>query len=106
MKPIAISRRSRLINQLLQQAREHNLILQSADGEQFVLAKITDAQGVSAGLDIDALAFTIGDSDDFEEEIALTRQNKALMNFLDERAAQAKPGSGRSLEEIRQRLGE
>ncbi len=106
MKPITISRRLKFINQLLQQAREHDLILQSADGEQFVLAKITDKQGMPADGDIDAQVFTIGDSDDFAGEIALTRQNTALMHFLDERAAHAQPGSGRSLEEIRQRLGE
>jgi hypothetical protein len=106
MKPITISRRFRFINQLLQQAREHNLILQSADGEQFVLAKIADTQGISADVNIDAQVFTIGDGDDFEEEIALTRQNTALMRFLDERAAPVKPGSGTSLEEIRRRLGE
>ncbi|MFL5800170.1 MAG: hypothetical protein ACJ8CR_00205 [Roseiflexaceae bacterium] len=106
MKPITVSRRSRFINQLLQQAREHNLILQSANGEQFVLAKIADAQDVSVNADIDVEAFTIGGSDDFEEEIALTRQNVALMHFLDERAAYVKPGSGTSLEEIRKRLGE
>jgi len=106
MKPITISRRFKFINQLLQQAREHNLILQSADGEQFVLAKIADVQDISVGADIDAQAFTIGDSDEFEEEVALTRQNAALMHFLDKRAAYAKPGSGTSLKEIRQRLGE
>jgi hypothetical protein len=77
-----------------------------ADGEQFVLAKITGAQGVPVDADIDALVFTIGENDDFAEEVVLTRKNAALMRFLDQRAAHAKPGSGTSLEEIRRRLGE
>jgi len=106
MKPITISRRFKFLNQLLMQARQHNLILQSADGEQFVLAKITDVQSVASAAQPDVQAFIVGESDDFDEEIAQTCQNTALMHFLDERAAHAKPGSGTSLEEIRQRLGE
>lgn len=105
MKTIAISRHLKLLNALLQQAREQNLILQSADGEQFVLAKIADAPAVRIDGDEDVRAFDVGDSDDFEEEIGLTRQNAELMRFLDERSAEVKPGSGTSLEEIRQRLG-
>ncbi|MDY6785092.1 MAG: hypothetical protein SW833_21540 [Cyanobacteriota bacterium] len=105
MKVIAISQRSKLLNELLQQAREYNLILQSADGEQFVLAKIADEPAVRIGKEEDEVrAFDVGESDDFEEEIRLTRQNTALMNFLDERATDVKPGSGTSLEKVRQRL--
>lgn len=105
MKTIAISQRSKLLNALLQQAREQNLILQSADGEQFVLAKIADKPVVRIDENEEVRVFDVGESDDFEEEIGLTRQNTELMRFLDERAADVKPGSGTSLEEIRQRLG-
>lgn len=104
MKPITISRRFKFLNKLLQQATQQNVILQSADGEQFVLARITNA----TTLDVDpqqVQAFTVGESDDFDEEVAVTRLNTALMAFLDERATQAKPGSNRSLEAVRQRLG-
>lgn len=69
------------------------------------LAKIADAPAVRIDGDSDVRAFDVGESDDFEEEISLTRQNAELMNFLDERSAKVEPGSGISLEEIRQRLG-
>lgn len=105
MKTIAISRHLKLLNALLQQAREQNLILQSADGEQFVLAKIANAPSIRIDVDGDVLAFDVGESDDFEEEVDLTRQNAELMRFLDERSTEVKPGSGTSLQEIRQRLG-
>ncbi len=105
MKRIAISRQLKLLDALLQQAREQNLILQLADGEQFVLAKIADAPAVRIDSDGDVLAFDVGESDDFEEEIDRTRHNAELMRFLSERSAGVKPGSGTSLEEIRQRLG-
>ncbi|MGL5060626.1 MAG: hypothetical protein ACRC62_11665, partial [Microcoleus sp.] len=91
MKTIAISRHLKLLNALLQQAREQNLILQSADGEQFVLAKIADAAAVRIDGDGDVLTFDVGESDDFEEEIDLTRQNAELMRFLDERSVEVKP---------------
>lgn len=105
MKTIAISRHLKLLNALLQQAREQNLILQSADGEQFVLAKIADAPAVRIDEDGNVLTFDVGESDDFEKEIDLTRQNAELMRFLDERSAKVKPASGTSLKDIRQRLG-
>ncbi len=47
-------------------ARSVNVILRSPEGEEFILAEI----------------------DDFNCEIELTRQNKALMKFLDARARQ------------------
>ncbi|NEO77857.1 hypothetical protein [Moorena sp. SIO4G3] len=53
-----------------------------------------------------AHVFEIGEEEDFEEEIKLTRQNLALMNFLDQRSANVKPGAGISIEEIRQHLDE
>jgi hypothetical protein len=106
MKPITISRRLKFLNTLLEQARRSNLILQSADGEQFILARITDVQSPADDVLADAHAFTVGESDDFDEEIVATRQNKALMAFLDERAALSQPGRGTSLEEMRRRLGD
>ena len=80
MKTITISKRSRLLNLLLEQARRENLLLRSATGAEFILAEV----------------------DDFDREIELTRQNKKLMALLDQRGRQTKTIS---LGEVRRRLG-
>ena len=67
---------------------------QSADGEQFVLPRVTDMQ-----------AFYVSNSDDFEQEIVTARQNKKLMKFLDERGAARETGKGIPLAEVKRRLG-
>jgi hypothetical protein len=72
-------------------AQETDLILQSADGAQFFLARITDK------------VFYIGDDDDFDREVEATRKNERLMEFLDERKSES--GKGISLEEVRRQLG-
>jgi hypothetical protein len=79
MKTVTISSRSRSIRELLVQASKDNLILRAPDGREFVLAEI----------------------DDFDREIELTRQNKALMKLL---ASRSKPKKRISLAEARARL--
>jgi hypothetical protein len=64
MKTITISRRARSVHNLLKRARKENVILRSPEGEEFILAEV----------------------DDFNREIELARQNRALMRFLDARA--------------------
>jgi hypothetical protein len=68
MKTIDVPKRSLALNKVLGQARRENLILRAADGTEFVVAEI----------------------DDFDREIELTRENKALMKFLDSRARDPK----------------
>lgn len=74
MKTITVSARSKTLNELLKMAQRTDLILRSADGAQYVLARVTNTQ-----------AFYVGRSDDFDKEIAATRKNKRLMKFLGER---------------------
>ena len=80
MKTITVSRRAKSIHALLKRARRENVILRSPEGEEFILAEI----------------------DDFDREIELTRQNRALMKFLDGRARQVETVSR---EEARALLG-
>jgi hypothetical protein len=94
MKAVMISPRAKAIKDLLKKARRRDLILKSDEGEQFVLARITNAQ-----------SFIVGDSDDFATEVAATRRNKQLMKFLDERGARTKIKRGRSIAQVRERLG-
>jgi predicted transcriptional regulator len=93
MKTVTVSPRSKAVNTLLNMAQESVLLLQAADGRQFVLTPITDLQ-----------AFYVGDSDDLVTEISIARANQALMKFLDERGRQAQPGKGTSIEEVRRQL--
>ena len=80
MKTITISRRARSVQALLMRARRENVILRSPEGEEFILAEI----------------------DDFNREIELARQNRALMKFLEARARQTETVS---FEEARTLLG-
>jgi hypothetical protein len=66
MTTITVPRNSRTLSALLKRARRENVILRSPEGEEFILAEI----------------------DDFNREIELTRQNKALMKLLNARARQ------------------
>jgi len=63
MRTVTVNLRSRVLSALLRQASNENLVLQTPDGREFVLAEI----------------------DDFGREIALARENKELMKLLDER---------------------
>ena len=80
MKTVYISPRSKSVNTLLHQAKRKSLILRSADGFEFILAEVND----------------------FDREIELTRKNKKLMAFLEERAKETKTVSAA---EARARLG-
>ena len=66
MKTITISRRAGGVHALLRRARRENVILRTPEGDEFILAEV----------------------DDFNREIELARQNRALMKFLDARARQ------------------
>jgi len=68
MKRVNVSIKAKNVTTLLKKAKKGGLILRSPDGHEFILAEI----------------------DDFDREIELTRQNKALMKLLDERARQTK----------------
>ncbi|MEG4441600.1 hypothetical protein QUB47_27445 [Microcoleus sp. AT9_B5] len=80
MKIINVPIDSTALIALLAEAKQENLILQTADGVEFILAEI----------------------DNFDAEIQLTRQNKELMAFLTDRGKQTKTFSAA---EVRARLG-
>ena len=70
------------------------LLLRSESGEQFVLAEVSSVQ-----------SFYVGTSDDFDEEIKMTRANKNLMKFGDKRGEQPKKGELIPMKEVEKRLG-
>ena len=80
MKIITVSTRFKTLTTLLRQARRGGIILRDADGHEFILAEV----------------------DDFDREIELTRKNKKLMKFLEERARQTKTIS---LAEVKAQFG-
>lgn len=79
MRTITVSAEENRLNALLVQAIQEGLILRTSDGREFILAEI----------------------DNFDREIELTRQNKELMQLLDERGSQR---ATLSLAEARARL--
>jgi hypothetical protein len=80
MKTIAVPPQAAEINELLDQAREDELLVRTADGSEFLLSAV----------------------DEFDREIARTRQNAKLMALLDERAKQPKTIP---LDEVKRQLG-
>ena len=80
MKTVTISPRAKTVTTLLKRAKRGGLILRSPNGDEFILAEI----------------------DDFDREIELTRRNKELMKFLDERGKQTKTLKA---SEVREQLG-
>lgn len=94
MKPIAVSSQSKILNDLLKKAKRGDVLLQSPDGERFVLSRVTHLE-----------AFEVGNSDDFAEEVKATRKNKRLMKYLDARTAKSKGQKKIPIAEVRRRLG-
>jgi hypothetical protein len=79
MKAIDLSTAAPTLAEVLELAGQENLILRTPEGKEFVLAEI----------------------DDFAAEVALARQNDALMQLLAERSKE--PGKY-TLSQVRQRL--
>jgi hypothetical protein len=81
MKTVHLSKNPpKEIQSLLNKAREDDVVVQTADGAEFILFAI----------------------DDFDEEIAKTRRNKKLMALLDSRAKQTKTIP---LDQVKKKLG-
>jgi transcription antitermination factor NusA-like protein len=79
MKTITVPVEATEINALLEQAQAEDLLVRAADGNAYIVVAV----------------------DDFEEEIARTRQNARLMALLDKRARQTET---RSLEDVKREL--
>jgi hypothetical protein len=80
MKTIEIAGNTIDIQELLRLASDNNLILRTEDGKEFLLAEV----------------------DDFEQEVALVRQQPELMAFLEERS---KPDTTYTLDQVKEMLG-
>ena len=80
MKTVAIPPQAVEVNSLLEQARDEDVLVRTADGAEFVVMAV----------------------DDFDQEITKTRQNARLMAMLDERAKQAQT---LPLREVKRQLG-
>ncbi len=91
MKTIAVPTRAKTLNDVLKKARRNGLILQSANGNRFVLTPIENWEG-----------FNVGAGKDFAEEVKLTAQNKKLMTLL---ASRRSHGQKIPLAKIKSRFG-
>jgi hypothetical protein len=80
MKTIDLANGSPNLDDLLRQASEDNLVLRTSDGKEFLLAEI----------------------DDFEQEVALVREQPELMALLEQRS---KADKTFTLDEVREALG-
>jgi len=80
MKVITIPSEEKTLNKLFKQAQHAGLVLQSVEGQRFVLASIGENWE----------GFDVGGGGDFEQEVKLTGQNQELMKFLGKRRGQGK----------------
>jgi len=80
VKTVTVPPQAAEINALLEQARDDELLVRTADGSEFLLTAI----------------------DEFDQEIARTRQNAKLMALLDERAKQPQTIP---LDDVKRQLG-
>ena len=80
MKIITIPPQAAEVHELLAQAREEDILVQAADGTEFMLTAV----------------------DEFDQEIARTRRSAKLMALLDDRAKQV---STIPLDEVKRQLG-
>ena len=80
MKTVAVPPQAVEVIALLEQARDDELLVRTADGLEFLLTAV----------------------DEFDREIARTRRNARLMALLDERAKQSKTVP---LDEVKRQLG-
>ena len=79
MKTIDLPSNSDDVNRLLEQARHDDLVVRLADGSEFLLLAL----------------------DEFDQEVAKSRDNPRLMAMLEARAAQS---ATISLDEVKRRL--
>lgn len=80
MKTIKVTENALNLEAVLNLASKENVLLETLDGREFVLAEI----------------------DNFDREVELTRQNQELMKFLNERSKEQKT---LTLNQVRQQLG-
>ena len=80
MRTLDVSTELPSVKELLELARDENLIIRTSEGREFILAEI----------------------DDFDRELELIRQNDELMEFLRLRSSEDKTFT---LSEVREKLG-
>ncbi|GAB4124881.1 MAG: hypothetical protein Fur005_32800 [Roseiflexaceae bacterium] len=86
MKTVDLTRVVDAVEELLDLATADGVLLRLPDGKIYLLRSVGDDEGI----------------DDFADEIARTRQNRALMDLLEERSAEQPRVTA---EQARQRLG-
>ncbi|MBM4423619.1 MAG: hypothetical protein FJ030_09540 [Chloroflexi bacterium] len=94
MTILAVSPKSKTVNDLLKKAKRKNLVLESPDGDRYVLCRISEA-----------VSFYVGDDDDFAKEVEKTRKNKKLMKYLDQRREKSRREKRIPIEQVRRELG-
>jgi hypothetical protein len=74
MKIVMISEEQSSLLNLLQNLKEDSVILQTTDGQKFLLFALNNWHG-----------FEIEDTEDFEQEVKSTSENSELLEFLSTR---------------------
>ena len=86
MKTIDLTTQPATIEDILHLAEGENVVVRTPNGKVFAISEVGEPD----------------DEEDFAQEVALTRQNKALRALLSERSQE--PGK-HTLDQVRQKLG-
>lgn len=89
MKVVTVPVDQKFLSDLLMNIEEGGLILQTHNGQQFMLLSLEEWQG-----------FDVGNSDDFREEVKATSENMALMAFLAQRKSDSEPVTLKDVKEL------
>jgi hypothetical protein len=79
MRVVTVSAKESFLFELLMTIQEEAVILETTDGQQFVVLSLDEWKG-----------FDVGESDDFEQEVKATAENEELMAFLSRRRSNGK----------------
>ncbi len=91
MKVITVSPEETFLHHLLTIISDDGLILQTTEGQRFMVSSLEGWEG-----------FDVGDGDDFEQEVEVTGQNRELMALLAKRQSH---GSRIPLDKVKEELG-
>ena len=91
MRVVTVPTQAKFLFNLLTKVPEEGVILQTTDGQQFVVLSLAGWKG-----------FSVGDSDNFEQEVKATAENQELLAFL---ATRRSNGKRIPMADVKQQLG-
>jgi len=91
MRVVTVPAKEKFLFDLLKAVQDEKVILQTTEGQQFVLLSLEGWKG-----------FDVGGSENFKREVKVTAENKELIAFLETRRSN---GKRIPMEDVKRQLG-